>query len=38
MNNDNQTSMITQIEDTGKGIEEERIKYLFIPFGDLRNK
>lgn len=30
--------LVTKIEDSGKGIEEERIKYLFKPFSELQNK
>jgi signal transduction histidine kinase len=30
--------LVTKIEDSGKGIEEERIKYLFKPFSELKNK
>ena len=30
--------MITTIEDSGKGIEEERIKYIFRPFSELKDK
>jgi signal transduction histidine kinase len=30
--------LVTKIEDSGKGIEEERIEYLFKPFSELKNK
>jgi hypothetical protein len=29
---------VTKITDTGKGIEEDRIQYLFTLFGELRKK
>ena len=30
--------LVTNIEDSGKGIEEERIKFLFKPFAELNYK
>ncbi len=34
----NQLYLVTKIEDSGKGIEEERIKFLFKPFAELNYK
>lgn len=33
-----QLYLVTQIEDTGKGIEEDRIRFLFKPFSELKQK
>jgi K+-sensing histidine kinase KdpD len=30
--------LITEVKDTGKGIENDRVKYLFKTFGELSNK
>ena len=29
---------MTEIKDSGKGIDQDRIQYLFTPFGELRKK
>lgn len=31
-------TLVTKITDTGKGIEEDRVNYLFTLFGELRKK
>ena len=30
--------LVTKITDTGKGIEQDRIQYMFVLFGELRKK
>lgn len=30
--------LVTNITDTGKGIEQDRIQYMFVLFGELRKK
>ena len=35
---EDQFYLVTNIEDSGKGIEEERIKFLFKPFAELNYK
>ncbi len=35
---DDEYYLVTKIEDSGKGIEEERIKFLFKPFAELNYK
>ena len=38
MNVPAELELVTEIMDSGKGIEEERIEYLFILFGELKKK
>jgi hypothetical protein len=30
--------LVTKITDTGKGIEEDRVQYMFVLFGELKKR